>query len=196
MNWIPDRLQTFGDEIAFIDRYGTVTYRQFLEKVNHWLNRFRTLKIKPGQVVALVGDCSPESAALLVALMLNGNTALPLATETRHQHSKWLQLSGAAAVIKIASNGKLWNGSIFDAVETHALIDELGTTGAAGLILFTSGTSGESKGTVLSAPALLERFRTLDAGQLKPRRSLVFLKLDHIGGINTLFSILFNGGTA
>ena len=50
-------------------------------------------------------------------------------------------------------------------------------------MVFTSGSTGESKGAVLSVGALLRKFRALRQGY----RTLVFLQLDHIGGINTAF---------
>ncbi len=59
-------------------------------------------------------------------------------------------------------------------------------------MVFTSGSTGESKGAVLSVGALLSKFRSLRRGY----RTLVFLQLDHIGGINTLFHILTQGGAA
>ena len=60
-----------------------------------------------------------------------------------------------------------------------------------GLVLFTSGTSGEPKGAVHDFLALLEKFKT----KRKPLRTLNFLLFDHWGGLNTMFYILSNGGT-
>jgi long-chain acyl-CoA synthetase len=62
---------------------------------------------------------------------------------------------------------------------------------APGLILFSSGSTGASKAALLDFDKLLVKFR-------KPRpafRTLIFLLLDHIGGINTLFYVLSQGGT-
>ncbi len=62
---------------------------------------------------------------------------------------------------------------------------------APGLILFSSGSTGASKAALLDFDKLLLKFQ-------KPRpvfRTLTFLLLDHIGGINTLFYVLSQGGT-
>ena len=59
-------------------------------------------------------------------------------------------------------------------------------------MLFSSGSTGAHKAAVHDLARLLDKFRT-------PRphwRALVFLQLDHIGGVNTLFHTLANGGVA
>jgi acyl-CoA synthetase (AMP-forming)/AMP-acid ligase II len=73
-------------------------------------------------------------------------------------------------------------------VERHPLYGQLGLN--PGLVLFSSGSTGKAKGILHDFTRLLSRFET-------PRhalRSVVFLFFDHIGGINTLFSILSSGG--
>jgi acyl-CoA synthetase (AMP-forming)/AMP-acid ligase II len=68
---------------------------------------------------------------------------------------------------------------------------ELKDRDAPGLVLFSSCSTGESKASVLDFDRLLAKFEV-------PRpayRTLVFLLLDHIGGINTLLHGLCHGGT-
>jgi acyl-CoA synthetase (AMP-forming)/AMP-acid ligase II len=74
---------------------------------------------------------------------------------------------------------------------THPLLIQLAERNAPGLILFSSGSTGESKASVLDFDRLLTKFRTARPGY----RTLVFLLLDHIGGINTLLHVLCHGGT-
>jgi acyl-coenzyme A synthetase/AMP-(fatty) acid ligase len=60
----------------------------------------------------------------------------------------------------------------------------------AGLVLFTSGSSGTPKAAVHDFTKLLKKFE-------KRRRTFVtvnFLLFDHWGGLNTMFHILSNGG--
>ena len=61
---------------------------------------------------------------------------------------------------------------------------------APGLVLFTSGSTGDPKAALHDFSRLLEKFRV----QRVPLRTLAFLLIDHIGGINTLFHVLSNGG--
>lgn len=70
-------------------------------------------------------------------------------------------------------------------------MDRLREAGDPGLILFSSGSTGASKASLLNFEKLLGKYR-------EPRhayRTLVFLTLDHIGGINTLLHVLSQGGT-
>jgi acyl-CoA synthetase (AMP-forming)/AMP-acid ligase II len=62
----------------------------------------------------------------------------------------------------------------------------------SGLVLFSSGTSGEPKGMLHRFGALLDPYR-----QLQPRqdRTLLLLLIDHIGGLDSAFRCLFAGST-
>ena len=60
-----------------------------------------------------------------------------------------------------------------------------------GLVLFTSGSSGEPKAALHDLSKLLSKFNT----KRKALRTINFLLFDHWGGLNTLFHILSNGGT-
>jgi acyl-CoA synthetase (AMP-forming)/AMP-acid ligase II len=73
----------------------------------------------------------------------------------------------------------------------HELIDSLRSKKHAGLVLFSTGTTGRPKAILHDLTLFLKRFET-------PRpslRTINFLLFDHIGGINTLFHTLFNKGT-
>jgi long-chain acyl-CoA synthetase len=60
-----------------------------------------------------------------------------------------------------------------------------------GLVLFSSGTTGKPKAILHDFSKFLQRYHT----QRPTLRTLSFLQLDHIGGINTLLHTLFNRGT-
>ena len=68
--------------------------------------------------------------------------------------------------------------------------DEIREKKHPGLVLFTSGTSGEPKAAVHDFTALLQKFKT----RRKALRTLNFLLFDHWGGLNTMFHVLSNGG--
>ena len=71
------------------------------------------------------------------------------------------------------------------------LIDLLRHKNHAGLILFSTGTTGLPKAILHDLTLFMKRYET-------PRptlKTLNFLVFDHIGGLNTLFHTLFNRGT-
>ena len=74
----------------------------------------------------------------------------------------------------------------------HLLLSELRTNNKAGVILFTSGSTGEGKAAVHMFDKLIARY--LKNNSRKPINAMVFLKFDHIGGVSTMLSILMNGG--
>jgi long-chain acyl-CoA synthetase len=74
----------------------------------------------------------------------------------------------------------------------NALTRSLVDGGHPGLVLFSSGSTGKSKAALHNFTPLLEKFQL----PRHARVTLTFLLLDHIGGVNTLFYTLANGGTA
>lgn len=194
MDWIQEHLKQFGKRPSFVYKDRTHTYAELLESIAQWREELRKHEVPPGASVAIIGDYSPEVASLLIALVLNRNIVVPLTRETAHQHPRFFELADVRFRVEFAEGA-----TTFDELEggkPNGLLDRLREEKEAGLILFTSGTTGESKGSVLKVSGLLERYRGLGADKQRPMRTAVFLKLDHIGGLNTLFATLFNGGTA
>ncbi|HPQ38722.1 MAG TPA: fatty acid--CoA ligase family protein, partial [Synergistaceae bacterium] len=72
----------------------------------------------------------------------------------------------------------------------HPLLATLRERKHPGLILFSSGSTGEPKAAVHDLVPMLEKFKVRRGS----KRMLSFLLFDHIGGFNTLLHILSNGG--
>ncbi|MEX3935791.1 hypothetical protein AB4Y32_29010 [Paraburkholderia phymatum] len=72
-------------------------------------------------------------------------------------------------------------------VIAHPMVEQLRVKGAAGLILFSSGSTGRSKASLLDFDRMAAR---LERANGRAYVTLVFLMLDHIDGINTLLTVL------
>lgn len=190
-HWLIQRLSGFGDAPALIWRDRTISYRDLLAGVDEWIERLDRWTFSGAvRSVGLAGDYSPESVALLLALVARGMVAVPISPTVADRD----RLFDVAAVSVWAdlSGDKIKGLSARSPPAPHPLLEQLANTRSPGLVLFSSGSTGASKGILHNFEQLLTRFRE----QRAPIRAMTFLLLDHIGGINTLFSILASGGIA
>ena len=140
--------------------------------------------INEGDVVAIIGDFDPISILTLLRLIDKGTIVIPLTKETSHEHNYFFKTALVDVVIK---DNQVYRR---EHTEKHELIEKLRKTKHAGLVLFSTGTTGRPKAILHDLTLFLKRFET-------PRptlRTINFLLFDHIGGINTLFHTFYNKG--
>ncbi|MCE5268224.1 MAG: fatty acid--CoA ligase family protein [Planctomycetaceae bacterium] len=202
-DWFLPHLSQFRDRTALVWRENSYTYRELLDRVEAWREVLRQRGTKPGQCVALHGGFSPGTATLLLALVAERNIAVPLTTAVAAERDRALEIAGASWLVTFAGDDS-WTidkvsrgeesaqaGTTND-VDGHPLIVDFRKTGEAGMIMLSSGSTGAVKASLHSFAKILARYR---GRATSPYRSLAFLMLDHVGGINTLFHILASGGT-
>lgn len=135
-------------------------------------------------MVAIIGDFNPSSILTLLHLIDLGVIVVPLTIETIHEHEYFFESAHVDVIIKDGTvSHRSHEGN-------HELIDLLRSKGHAGLVLFSTGTTGRPNAILHDLTSFLKKFET-------PRpalRTMNFLLFDHIGGINTLLHTLFNKG--
>ncbi len=183
--WLFDRMKESSSRLAVATDSDQSLYRDLLHRVTWWQDALQARGVT-GRVVSIEGDYGVESIAALLAAMTARNILVPISTDSRAHLDEFLDVAEVEYRISpeapfIQSTGR---------TATHYHYRTLQNKGAAGLVLFSSGSTGRHKAAVHDLDRLLQKFAT-------PRhryRTLVFLQLDHIGGLNTLFYTLANGG--
>jgi acyl-CoA synthetase (AMP-forming)/AMP-acid ligase II len=189
-HWLTERLQSWRDRPALIWSSESWSFSRLCDSRDAWLDRLARHGIKPGDTLAICGDYSPKLCALLLGALDNRNVVIPLASATAPRWNRLTELAQVRFAVRFDGDD-LWHVTSFDRTVSHPLLRQLKERDAPGLVLFSSGSTGESKASVLDFSRLLAKFQA----PRRAYRTLVFLLLDHIGGINTLLHALCHGGT-
>jgi acyl-CoA synthetase (AMP-forming)/AMP-acid ligase II len=190
-SWLDDRLSVSAARAAMVHAGTTWTYAQLGRSIDLWQRRLAGHGIRRGEVVAFVGDHSPATCALLFALTRHGNVCVPFSRAAAARLAEHCRIAGVDSLFELDREGAPWRRLEKPARPApHPLLAALRATGRAGLVLFSSGSTGASKASLLDLERLMGRF----AEPRRPFVTLGFLLADHIGGLNTLLSVLSSGG--
>ncbi len=190
IDFLNEVFQKYSDDTWMIWKDTECSYGSLRQQVLEWGNTIEGHGISPGDVVALTGDFSPSSVAAFLALIERGCVVVPLVASVAARRDALLAVSQANVSITISGADSHEISSIHRTPD-HPLYRELRDRQHPGLVIFSSGSSGESKAAVHDAVRMLERFRV----RRRRIRTIAFLLFDHIGGINTMLYALSNGGT-
>ncbi len=189
--WFWETMESAAGREALWTEGRAYTYGALLEEVARWQKKLDAKGVLPRSRVAVIGEYSLGSLALFLALLRHEAIIVPLAEDDPSVIDERSQLVGVQAVVDFGRGEEIRLLEETIPAE-HPLIDECLGYGTAGIVMFTSGSTGKSKAVLYRADHLLGKFQK--SGK-KAHRTLLFLKFDHIGGINTFFAVLAQGGT-
>ena len=185
------RMQEWDSQPAIYWNGQTLNFGQFLQSVGDWITRLEQDGIKAGAVCSIYGDFSPQTCALIFALMKIKAIIVPLTSDVASEMQNLLQVAGAEFIYRFDKSDK-WKLEKLSLGKTPDLVAEFRNRSRPGLIVFTSGSTGKPKGILHDCEQVMEKF-------LVPRKSwktVLFLLMDHFGGFNTFLSSFAYGGTA
>lgn len=187
VSFLLDRMAAHPDKPALITETRQTSYAELCVLVSQASKALTTSGVASGQSVQLRGDFDASSIAYLLALLDMGAIVSPVAPSSYEKADEFAQVADVGWIVDgqdaqiIQSTGR----------SQHPLFDELRKTDDAGVIIFSSGTTGTSKGALHNARHLLSKFEA----QGKDFRTLAFLLFDHIAGFDTLMYCLSNAST-
>jgi acyl-coenzyme A synthetase/AMP-(fatty) acid ligase len=185
------RMDGYGDAPAIFWRDQELSYARFLGLVASWKARLSELGIGEGTVCAVIGDYSPQTAALFFALMKARSITVPFLRQTTQSLDHFMEIAGVEVIVRIDANDHVTVEQRMVA-SPAALVAEFRARRSPGLIVFTSGSTGAPKGILHDAERVMRKFATPRPGW----RTVLFLMMDHFGGFNSLLAAFAYGGAA
>jgi long-chain acyl-CoA synthetase len=185
-----DRFREAGGERAVASPAGSCTFDELAELVRSWGRELEREGVEAGTVTGLAADFSPNAIGLFLALVDRGAIVAPGNNRGGDEARKREKIAEVEALFHVDRDDAVRFSSTGHAA-THGLYGELRRRRHPGLVLFSSGTSGEPKAALHDFTFLLDRYR---AGR-RACPTLAFLLFEHGGGINTMLHGLANGAT-
>lgn len=183
-----DRIRGYGDRPFLAGETGASSYAELATAIDAYRKQLADLDGSSG-VVGLAADYSLHGIAALLALW-SARTCVALLPASAADSSTYADSGRLRQRLTVDEDGKLQREEL-TAPDEHPLLNDLRKSGNPGMILFSSGSSGEPKAVLHDVHRFLRKFE-------KAGKALVtfgFLVFDHVAGQDTLLYTLNAGGT-
>lgn len=187
MSWLKNHLFSLGDRRLLSDGVNQYNYSDLQNQINIYMSVLHA-NLRSGEVVGMTADYNFHAVALFLALFEKKVIIVPIVSDNALEINKRLQVAGCSVNIDIYDG--ILNLTRNKNPSNHPLISKLVTSGRSGLVLFSSGSTGEPKAMIHDLDTLIDSYH---GKKLKQLNILVFLMFDHIGGLNTLLNVISTG---
>lgn len=188
MPWIMQHLENLDSKSAIVDTYGEFSYAELLKQSEIFYQKI-CKDIESGEVVVLLSDYNYYSIALLLALLKKKAIIVPIVSKNEEEVAARVKVVNCDWLLHLDKENVQLSKSESRSLK-HQLVLNLIDKKHSGLILFSSGSTGEPKAMIHDFDHLVDSFQ---GKKTKNLNMLVFLMFDHIGGLNTLFNTLAMG---
>lgn len=183
------RMRLFGAKPAIFWRSEQCSFADLFSMADRWNDRLREQGVGEGAVCGVVGDYSPQCCSLFIALIRARAILVPFTIEIQSEIDRFVTLGGVEHLFTFAKDDS-WVITSLPETPLPDLIGSFRERQSPGLIVFTSGSTGQPKGILHDIDNVMKKFVTVR----DEWRTVLFLLMDHFGGFNTLLSAFANGG--
>lgn len=185
------KLAQYSSRTAIIYNDREHSYSELLINIQ---SKYQFIKeiIAPGEVVLMKSGYTFDSISTLFALALNLNIIVPVSDVSQSEIEQRKSITGATKMLQFQNDGiEIISINPDEFSNQHnSLITNLKNQKNSGIILFSSGITGQSKAMIHNFTLFLESYFEKKSKNLN---FMVLLLFDHIGGLNTLLNAIFSG---
>jgi len=102
--WLIERIISYKTKDAFIYRNNHYSYNDLFDIYTKWSEKLKIDKVCKGEVIAVLGDYSPETSGLILALIENKNIILPLTSADFKKNKIYFDIAQIDRVYDLFNN--------------------------------------------------------------------------------------------